>query len=188
MRGCRPLTKPEVDLLTSHLRSGRNGVRNAAFLTVGLMTGFRVSELLSVDYKDVVQCGRVVDSLTVRRSAMKGKREGRTVRLNTKAKAAIQAWVEERGEWDGPLFCTTSGRRLGRKAAWKFLTLACESLGMTGTLGTHCLRKTFADRMHDLLGGDLKQLQGALGHKWITSTSQYLSFKEEKINEALDAL
>ena len=30
--------------------------------------------------------------------------------------------------------------------------------------------------------------QGARGHKWITSTSQYLSFKEDRINAAIDLL
>ena len=188
MKGCRPLTKPEAELVTSHLHAGRNGVRNAAFFTVGLMTGFRVSELLSLNTTDVFQCGRVVDAVTVKRASMKGKGEGRTVKLNAKAKAAISAWLEERGEVEGPLWCSTAGKRISRVQVWRVFNRAFRSIGMTGTLGTHCMRKTFADRMHELLDGDLKQLQGALGHKWITSTSQYLSFKEDKINDALDEL
>ena len=188
MKGCRPLTKAESELVTTHLRQARNGQRNAALFTVGLMTGFRVSELLACNLEDVFQCGRVVDALTVRRSAMKGKGEGRTVKLNAKAKAALQSWLEVRGDWEGPLWCSTAGKRISRVQVWRIFHKAFSSIGITGTLGTHCMRKTFADRMYDLLDGDIKQLQGALGHKWITSTSQYLSFKEEKINDALDLL
>jgi len=188
MKGCRPLTKSETDLVVSHLRYDRHGVRNSALFTVGLMTGFRVSELLSIRVSDVFQCGRVVDAVTVRRANMKGKGEGRTVKLNAKAKVAIASWLEERGDTEGPLFCSTAQKKISRVQVWRIFNRAFKSIGMTGTLGTHCMRKTFADRMHGLLDGDLKQLQGALGHKWITSTSQYLSFKEEKINDALDML
>jgi len=193
MKGCRPLTKQESELVIATLRCAKNGVRNASFFTLGLMTGFRVSELLSINVEDVYQYGDIVNTVTVRRRAMKGKGEGRTVKLNTKAKAALATWLEARSDWrvddlKGPLFCSSVGRRISRVQVWRIFDRAFKSIGMTGTLGTHCMRKTFADRMHDLLDGDLKQLQGALGHKWITSTSQYLSFKEEKINDALDLL
>jgi site-specific recombinase XerD len=190
MKGCRPLTKPESELVIATLKCGTNGTRNACFFTVGLMTGFRVSELLSLDVSDVFQFDRIVDTVSVKRSSMKGKGEGRTVKLNSKAKAALAVWIEELGGEDGgiPLFCSTARKRISRVQVWRIFNRAFKSINMTGKLGTHCMRKTFADRMHDLLDGDLKQLQGALGHKWITSTSQYLSFKEEKINDALDML
>jgi len=170
------------------LHAGSNGPRNACLFTVGLMTGFRVSELLSIQVEDVLQCGRIVDAVHVRRSNMKGKGEGRTVKLNAKAKEALASWVEERGVVDGPLFCSTAGKRISRVQVWRIFNRAFEAIEMTGTLGTHCMRKTFASRMYDGLGGDLINLQKALGHKWITSTSQYLSFKEDEINDALDQL
>lgn len=188
MKGCRPLKKHEVELVQATLKAGRNGTRNAALFTVGLMTGFRVSELLSIEVADVLQCGAIVDALAVRRRNMKGKGEGRTVKLNTKAKAALAAWLEERGEGAGPLWCSTAGKRISRVQVWRIFDRAFRSIGMTGTLGTHCMRKTFADRMYDALDGDLINLQKALGHKWVTSTSQYLSFKEDEINDALDTL
>jgi len=188
MKGCRPLTKPESDLVIATLRTGRNGARNATLFTVGLMTGFRVSELLSIELSDVLQHGRIVDTLMVRRANMKGQGEGRGVRLNRKAKEALAAWVEKRGETDGPLFCSKAGKRISRVQVWRIFKRAFGNIGMTGTLGTHCMRKTFADRMYDALDGDLINLQKALGHKWVTSTSQYLSFKEDEINDALESL
>ena len=57
-----------------------------------------------------------------------------------------------------------------------------------GKLGTHSMRKTFADRIYDRLDGDLAKTQKALGHKNINSTVQYLSFREEEIDEAILAI
>jgi site-specific recombinase XerD len=45
-----------------------------------------------------------------------------------------------------------------------------------GTLGTHAMRKAFANKLHVLLGRDLVKTQRALGHKNVSSTVSYLSF------------
>jgi site-specific recombinase XerD len=57
--------------------------------------------------------------------------------------------------------------------------------GLTGKLGTHSMRKTFARRIHAKLGRDLMKTQKALGHARVTSTVSYLSFAEEEIDEAI---
>lgn len=69
--------------------------------------------------------------------------------------------------------------------AWRILKEAYESNEMTGKLGTHSMRKTFADRIYDKLDRDLVKTQKALGHRNINSTVQYLSFREEEIDEAM---
>jgi integrase len=53
---------------------------------------------------------------------------------------------------------------------------AYKSNELTGKLGTHAMRKTFANRMYDKLGKDLVKCQRALGHRNINSTVSYLSF------------
>ncbi|MDQ3308839.1 MAG: hypothetical protein M3497_01790 [Gemmatimonadota bacterium] len=50
------------------------------------------------------------------------------------------------------------------------------------------MRKTFANKVHVLLGRDLVKTQRALGHKNVSSTVSYLSFLEEEIDEAILAL
>ena len=59
---------------------------------------------------------------------------------------------------------------------------------MTGKVGTHSLRKTFADRVYDALDRDLVKTQRALGHRNINSTVHYLSFQEEEIDAAIAAI
>lgn len=69
--------------------------------------------------------------------------------------------------------------------AWRILKEAYTSNEMTGKLGTHSMWKTFADRIYDKLDRDLVKTQKALGYRNINSTVQYLSFREEEIDEAI---
>lgn len=191
MKGSRPITPEEV----SEVFVALQGARNRCFFVMGLNTGFRVSELLSLDVGDVYQHGRVTSAATVARRNMKGKSEGRTVPLNKKAREAVAEWLDELGTDDpkSPLFVSQRKwrgeyRRISRVQAWRVLRKACNQAAMTGKLGTHCMRKTFANRMYDLLDGRLVDLQAALGHKWVTSTSQYISFRQDAVHSAFDAL
>ena len=57
--------------------------------------------------------------------------------------------------------------------------------GLTGRLGTHTLRKTFAITMYERLDENIFKVQQALGHKWITSTQAYLPINAEEIKRAI---
>lgn len=78
-----------------------------------------------------------------------------------------------------------TNRAIGRKHAWTILTSTYCEHHLSGKLGTHAMRKTFANRVHALLGRDLVKTQRALGHKNINSTVAYLSFLEEEIDAAI---
>jgi integrase len=92
MKGCRPLTEEEV-LLAQRSFGGVYAARDKALFLLGVKSGFRISELLSLRVGDVSQHGRLVDRVTVPRRAMKGKQESRTVLLHPDAKAALAAWL-----------------------------------------------------------------------------------------------
>jgi len=191
MRGCRPLTEPEVEAVLAHL-DGPSGARDRALFLLGVRSGFRISEILSLRLGDVVQAGRVVERVRVPRRHMKGKREGRTVLLHPAARAALATWLEElrsAGYMTAESFVFQSRRgtnqAIGRVQAWRVLRRAFEQAGFTGNLGTHSMRKTFADRIYDRLDGDLVKTAQALAHRSISSTASYLTFREAEIDEAI---
>src|SRR5262245_32648482 len=97
MRGCRPLSDDEVKVIGKSFH-GTFKERNKALFIVGIRTGFRISELLSLTVADVCQHGKIVDSLTVERRHMKGGKAGktssRTVPLHPEARAALSVWLE----------------------------------------------------------------------------------------------
>jgi len=187
MKGCRPLTDSEI----ATVKESFTRTRDKALFILGLKTGLRISELLSLKIGDVYQYGRMADSVYVERKHMKKKVEGRAIPLHQEAKDALSVWVkdlEKAGKADpsSPLFKSRKGNRsITRVQAFRVLKEVYESNGMIGKLGTHSLRKTFANRIYERLDRDLIKVQRALGHKAITSTVSYLSFKEEEITEVI---
>ena len=90
MKGCRPLTDAEVALVLTSF-GGCYALRDKALFLLGLKSGFRISELLSLRLADVLHHGQLVDRVTVTRRHMKKKVEGRTVILHPEAKAVLAA-------------------------------------------------------------------------------------------------
>ena len=68
---------------------------------------------------------------------------------------------------------------------WRILHDAVVANELTGTLGTHTMRKTFAHRVYERLSRDLVKTQRALGHANINSTVSYLSCADEEIHAAI---
>ena len=194
MLGCRPLSEAEV-VATLAAFSGRFAVRNKCLFTLGCKTGFRIAEILSIRVKDVVQNDGIVDRILVSAKHMKGKERSRTVLLHPDVKIAISAWITDLHRMRPPnpdcfLFPSQIGvnRSLSRSQVAKVLKDCFQPNGIGGKLGTHCMRKTFANRVYELLDHDLPKTQRAMGHTNINSTIKYLSFREEDIDAAILAL
>jgi len=132
---------------------------------------------------------------------MKGKREGRTIRLHDEARSILAEWIEQlRNEGqmtdDSFLFQSRKGGNspITRQNASRVLNDAFRVAGLSGPLGTHTMRKTFARRVKERAeelrdeGRNVEPLliiQMALGHKNIKSTFMYLSFAEKDVDEAI---
>jgi len=188
MKGARPLTDAEVKTT-----AGQLSARDRALFLLGVRSGFRVSELLSVRVADVLDAaGAVASRVYVERRSMKGHNSGRSVVLHPEAREAIGSWITELREAgalapESPLFVSRKGERqsIGRVHAWRVLRRAYGRAGISGKLGTHAMRKTFAARVYELLGHDLVKTQRALGHASVNSTVAYLSFAESDIEAAI---
>jgi integrase len=191
MKGCRPLTDEEVTLVQQSF-GGVYAARDKALFLLGVKSGFRISELLSLQVGDVSQHGRLVDRVTVQRRHMKNKTEGRTVLLHPEAKTALAVWLLTLRQTPG---CTAQtfvfrsrkgvNRPISTVQAWRILHEAVATNELTGKVGTHAMRKTFANRVYHQLSRDLVKTQRAMGHKNINSTVAYLSFVEDEIDQAI---
>ena len=94
MKGCRPLERNEVEMLRSCFK-GRMAIRNKALFFLGINTGFRVSELLSIKIDDVLDDnGQFKDRLQIGKRFMKGQKSSRSVLFNDPAKEALEPWVK----------------------------------------------------------------------------------------------
>jgi len=191
MKGCRPLTRIEVKYLLSHA----NNLRDAALLTLGFCTGYRISELLSLKLSDVVDLkGRIYDSVSVKAENTKTK-IGRTVRLNSDAVKTLTQFITTRLKTGAllsePLFISRKSdggelRAISRVQAWRVIQVLCELADVVSKgVGTHSLRKTFAARIYEAVKGELGKVQIALGHANISSTISYLSFNQTDVDAAI---
>jgi site-specific recombinase XerD len=187
MKGCRPLTETEKTQVLNSI-SGRHQLRDKLIVTFGIYAGFRISEILSLRVKDVFQNGVVPNHVTVQRRNVKGRREGRTVVMHQMIKdAVIQYLLANLGlSSDSPLFLNQGGKKaISRQQAWNIVESAFSACGLTGTLGTHSLRKTFALNAYQKSGHCLLKTKKALGHTDIRTTEKYLSFAESEVEDLI---
>jgi integrase len=191
MKGCRPLTDQEAEAIMESF-GGAYAARDRAIFALGRYTGERISAILQLKVGDVVQAGRLTDSIIYRRATRKGKTESRTVPLHPKAKKALTTWINQLVKGmiltaDDYVFRSRKGinRPVGRVQYHKIMKEAVAINELTGKIATHSMRKTFADHVYKALGKDIFRLQKAMGHKNINSTVQYLSFNEADIEKAI---
>lgn len=196
MKGSRPLLQEEIDHCIDSFQ-GKHRLRNQTLFILGLNTGFRISELLSLKIGDVLPYTKITDYLTVKRENMKGKHSGRTVILNEITKQYLSNYLGNFEDIYGViptkelyLFKSqkSENKPISTRQGLNVLNRVYQDNELTGKLATHSMRKTFAKNIHEALGEDITKTQISLGHRDISSTQHYLSFNHVEINDAIKNL
>lgn len=138
--------------MVARLPDGLRGTRDRAVLLIGFATGFRRSEIVSLDLDDVV-FGHDGIAVTLRRSKTDQEGAGRTVAVfyggnpTTCPVRALKAWLEAAGITSGPLFRGINrwGRisplRLHPQSVAEIVQAAADAVGLDARLfGGHSLR------------------------------------------------
>jgi integrase/recombinase XerC len=149
------LSIDEVDQLLESV----DNARDRTLLEVMYGGGLRVSELVGLDLADV-------GPNTVRVMG-KGGRE-RICPIGSRAVAALERYLAERGTEPGALFLNYRGGRLTDRSVRRIMAAA----GLDGVT-PHTLRHSYATHLLDS-GADVRSVQELLGHKAISSTQVYL--------------
>ena len=190
--GCRPLSDEEIIQVLDACQ-GRYRARDVALILMGVYTGFRINEMLSLRVSDVFKGGEVAKEVLVEKGFMKGKRKSRTMPLHQKVRDALHALLQSSRMWhplyqDWPLF-HSQGRptRLSSRQAFDIIVNAASKAGLdVDRVGTHTLRKTFARRMwvSPSVGRDPAKIARLLGHHNWGNALRYLEFADE-LDEAV---
>ena len=110
MKGTRPLDNDEIRQVSACFTENPYEVRNRGLFMLGVSTGGRISELLSLQIGDVWQNDKAVTDLLYEKNIVKGGEVSRAVPINRDGRQAIEnliAWHRERyknTEADRPLF------------------------------------------------------------------------------------
>ncbi len=176
------LSVKEVDKLLSVPDTSKPlGKRDKAMLEVLYATGLRVSELVSLKFRNLNLSHGFV------RTMGKGAKE-RVVPLGGRALVCLMDYLEwgrpalvKKNSPESPyLFVNSRGRPLSRQGFWKIIKQYALKAGIGKNISPHSLRHSFAS--HLLEGGaDLRSVQVMLGHADIATTQIYTHVTMEKL-------
>ena len=195
MKGTRPLDNDEIRRVSAAF-TGTFATRNRGLFMLGVSTGGRISELLSLCVGDVYQNKKPVTDLLYGKAIVKGGEVSRSVPVNADGKKAIDELVTWHRRHYGsiastrPLFPSRhkSGTvPLHRQTAHAILKNAFMEAGLNGHIATHSLRKSFAQRLYDKTG-DIYLVQELLGHRNISTTQKYLGVNYADAKAAVEAI
>ena len=195
MKGTRPLDNDEIRRVSTCF-TGTFQIRNRGLFMLGVSTGGRISELLSLTIGDVYQNGKAVSDLLFEKAVVKGGEVSRAVPVNRDGRHAIETLIGwHREKYRGvastrPLFPSrhNSGTvPMHRQTAHDILKKAFIAAGLNGKLATHSLRKSFAQRVYNK-SGDIYLVQELLGHRNISTTQNYLGVNYADARAAVESI
>ena len=195
MKGTRPLDNTEIQQVSACF-TGTFEARNRGLFMLGVSTGGRISELLSLTIGDVYQNQKPVTDMLFDRSIVKGGEISRAVPVNSDGRRAIEqliAFHRERYRTtraNRPLFASRNKNgsvAMNRQTAHELLKKAFTAAGLNGKLATHSLRKSFAQRVYEE-SGDIYLVQELLGHRNVATTQNYLGVNYASAKQACEAI
>ena len=189
----RVLSVREAGALLDSIPAGSSlELRDRAMFELAYASGLRAEELVSLRTFDVDWDGEQL--------RVEGKgRKTRFVPFGEPARLALHAYIDRgrselssasgvRGDVDGPLFLSKTGRPLGtsdvrrRLRAWASRAGAGTSRA-GGAVSPHALRHSFATHLLDG-GADLRSIQELLGHASVSSTQIYTRVESARLKSA----
>ena len=176
--------------------TGTYEVRNRGLFMLGVSTGGRISELLSLRVGDVYQNKKPVSDLLYGKSIVKRGEVSCYVPVNADGRRLI----DELMNWHRRHYNSIASKRplfpsrhksgtvpMHRQTAHAILKTAFIEAGLNGHIATHSLRKSFAQRLYDKTG-DIYMVQELLDHKNISTTQKYLGVNYADAKAAVELI
>nr|WP_246362578.1 tyrosine-type recombinase/integrase [Paenibacillus alba] len=169
------MTDPELisDVL-DYLRE--SNMRNYMLFSIGIYTGFRISDILRFRVRDVTGT-----HISIRER--KTKKEKRLM-IPSDLRREIKAYVEGRSQHEY-LFQSRQGvnRPIGRSMAYKIMRLIADEFRLD-EVGCHTLRKTFG-YFHYKKNKDIVLLQNHFNHSTYKVTLRYIGELQETMDTSM---
>ncbi len=166
-------SKKQIEAIKYYLES--RSLRDYLLFVLGINSGLRISDLLSLKIDDVKGKDRIV------------LREKKTSKikdfpLSDTCKKAIQKYldnIEYQSNW---LFKSKKGDRpITRIQAYRIINRAARSINIKEAIGTHTLRKTFGYWAYKN-GVDVTKIQKLLNHSAPSVTLAYLGITKDELD------
>jgi len=151
--------------------------RNYLMFIVGINTGLRITQILSLKFSDVVdEHNNIVDKISFNNISYY---------INDIVQECFQKYIKSNGNIlsnKSFIFKSKKGDNpIERSQAYRILNDASKNVGVNIKVGTHTLRKTFGYHFY-MRNNDLKYLQKLFNHSSINVTADYIGINYEKEN------
>ena len=174
------LTIDEVNKLLDIEVTDAFSSRNKAILELMYATGLRISEVISLEFKNVDYDECII------RVMGKGSKE-RIVPVNDYAIKYLKEYIDNyrpelvKNDINNYIFLNNHGRMLTRQGIFKMIKNYAALKNIKKTIGPHTLRHTFATHLLEN-GADLRVIQELLGHSDISTTQIYMHLTKEALH------
>lgn len=175
------LTLDEVDSLLDINIETPFDARNKAILELMYGTGLRISEVISLEFKNIDYEECIV------RVMGKGSKE-RIVPINDIALSALKNYVVNyrpllvKKTLNNFIFLNNHGEPMTRQGVFKMIKSESFKKGIDKNISPHTLRHTFATHLLEN-GADLRIIQELLGHEDISTTQVYTHLTNETLHK-----
>ena len=178
----RLLRKSLSDAATlARARGAQAAIRDRLIIELALGTGLRVSELSNLKLEDLfLKKGQ--NSLIVKNG--KGGKN-RLVQFGADLKNLIQDYLDYRKTKSDYLFPSQRNPRMTPSALQQVFKRWAAKAGLPKRYSIHCLRHTYATRLHKASGYNLRLVQKQLGHSSPSTTQVYVDIEPEDVSKAL---
>lgn len=174
--------KKKIDTIKKILLS--KNVRDYCLFTLGINSGLRISDLLNLKIKDIIDFnGKIRDRITIRE---KKTNKTKDFPISDVARKAITEYLKIRKvEFDEPFFLSkkqNNGKAsLQRDQAYKIINKVAREIGITEKIGTHTLRKTFGYHAYKS-GVAIEVMQKLFNHSSPSTTLRYIGITQDDLD------
>ena len=183
----KTLNKNQIEMVSTYLRSKRNGLRNQTIFLLSVKSGLRAKEIASLQWRMVVQPdGKIDDYINLPNSSSKG-RSGRVIPLHSSLKINLSELLEEQSRIRTFDLDTAHVVRTERSASTSAQSIVNMFSGWYRDLGligcsSHSGRRTFITetaKKISTVGGSLRDIQMMVGHSSLQTTQRYIESDSE---------
>ena len=172
-------SKRHIESLKKYLR-GQN-IRDYLLFVLGINSGLRISDLLKLTVEDVKNQERI----TIREQKTNKYKD---FPISETCKKAINEYLKSTGITTGTLFMSRKGNKpITRVQAYRILNEGAKTIGITESIGTHTLRKTFGYHAY-MNGTDITRIQKLLNHSAPSVTLSYIGITKEELDNVYISL
>jgi integrase len=192
----KTLNKSQIQMVSNHLRNGRNGLRNQTIFLLSVKSGLRAKEISQLSWKEVCNSDGEVDTqINLTNQTSKGN-SGRVIPLHKSVRENLIELLERHRKYYAFNINTSFIVRTERSPFTTSQTIInmfqkwYQTLGLIGC-SSHSGRRTFiteTSKKISLVGGSLRDIQMMAGHSSLQTTQRYIDGDSESQRKVVDLI